>query len=352
MQDNLKIDSHKLNHHPGRVASWMIGENIFPLYVEIATTSACNHRCIFCALDFMDHKEHLLATQTLCDSLAEMGKNGVKAVMFSGEGEPTLHKDLSLFVKCAKKAGLDVALTTNGIPFTKKLAEQCLPHLSWVKFSVDAGTPETYANIHKTKPEDFQKLIANIKDAAGIKKKNKYSVKIGVQLLLLEENAHETITLAKKVKELGADYIVVKPYSRHPGSINKCRINYEKIKYIQARLKKIQSDKFGVILRAGAIEGLKNPKPYPECYALPFFALIDAQGNLLPCNLFYGKEEYYYGNLYKNTFSEILSSKKREEVLKKIYKKGTASCREICRLDQINRYLYDLKHPPDHVNFI
>ena len=27
-------------------------------------------------------------------------------------------------------------------------------------------------------------------------------------------------------------------------------------------------------------------------------------------------------------------------------------CREACRLDEINKYLYEIKHPGEHVNFI
>jgi hypothetical protein len=39
-------------------------------------------------------------------------------------------------------------------------------------------------------------------------------------------------------------------------------------------------------------------------------------------------------------------------VVERMHKDGTGSCRENCRLDSINRYLFSLKNPPEHVNFI
>jgi MoaA/NifB/PqqE/SkfB family radical SAM enzyme len=202
MEDKLRIDGHKLNYHPDRIMPWVKGKDIYPVYVEIGPTSICNHRCIFCALDYTGYKGKLMDTQVLLNALTEMGKKGVKSIMFGGEGEPTLHKDFSLLVEHAKKNGLDVAITTNGVPFTRKMAESCLPHLSWIKFSIDAGTPETYAKIHGTKAEDFEILMRNIKDCVEIKKMMNLSVKIGTQALLIEENAEEMIVLAERLKRL------------------------------------------------------------------------------------------------------------------------------------------------------
>ena len=352
MEDKLRIDGHKLNYHSDRIMPWMKGKDIYPVYVEIGSTSICNHRCIFCALDYTGYKGKLMDTQVLLNALTEMGKNGVKSIMFGGEGEPTLHKDFSLLVEHAKKSGLDVAITTNGVPFTRKMAESCLPHLSWIKFSIDAGTPETYAKIHGTKAEDFEVLMRNIKDCVEIKKKNNLSVKIGTQALLIEENAEEMIVLAEKVKEIGADYLTIKPYSQHPDSSYKFDLDYDKFKGIQKSLEAMNSKEFSIVFRMETMSKLKKDMPYPKCYGLPFFALIDAQGNVIPCNMFYNKEDFYYGNLYDNTFTEIWSSKKRKDVIERMHKDGTGSCRENCRLDSINRYLFSLKNPPENVNFI
>lgn len=352
MANNLQIEGHKLNYHPERVAAWLEKGDAYPIYLEVGISSVCNHRCIFCALDYRGYKGKLIDAKILVNSFKEMAECGVKSVMFSGEGEPAMHPDFLSILQNAKNAGLDIALTTNGVNFTKQKAELSLPILSWVKFSIDAGTRENYAKIHGTKPEDFDKLLVNINDAVKIKKKNNYSVKIGTQLLLINENMDEVIVLAKKLKEIGADYFVVKPYSQHPDSINKINVDYEKSKKLKDPLNKLNSDNFKIIFREETMDLLKEDIPYNICYGLSFFAIIDEEGNLIPCHLFHGKEEYYYGNLYKNSFSEIWSSKKRKDVLEKIQSSGTAGCRRNCRLDPINRYLHNLKNPPEHKNFI
>ena len=48
--DEFRIDSHKLHYHPQRVAQWMEADTwekakkVYPLYWEITTSAACNHR--------------------------------------------------------------------------------------------------------------------------------------------------------------------------------------------------------------------------------------------------------------------------------------------------------------------
>ena len=77
-------------------------------------------------------------------------------------------------------------------------------------------------------------------DTVEIKNKNNYPVKIGTQMLRINENAEETIILAKKVKELDVDYLIVKPYSQHPGSLHKFKINYDNFKNLQKSLKDLK----------------------------------------------------------------------------------------------------------------
>ncbi|MCP4220901.1 MAG: radical SAM protein [bacterium] len=350
--DNLKIDGHKIHYHPERLARWLKGENVYPVYVEIGLTNACNHRCVFCALDYLEHKSKTLDTEVLTASLQDMGKHGVKSVMFSGEGEPLVHRDLSLLVEKGKESGLDISITCNGVLFSSDLAASVLPHLSWIKFSIDAGTPKTYAKIHGTKEDDFDVLMENIQNAVKIRRDGNYRVKIGTQLLLMEDNVREASLLAGRVKELGVDYLVVKPYSQHPDSINRLAVAYAGLEELKESLKEFKTDGFQVIFREETMSKLGNSLPYPVCHGLPFFTLIDASGNVIPCNMYYGKEGYYYGNLYEGSFSGIWEGERRKKVLEKMTCEGTENCRENCRLDSINRYLDVLKNPPEHVNFI
>ena len=52
--DKYRIDSHKLIYHVDRVHAWQQGENVYPIYMEISPAGTCNHRCTFCALDYME----------------------------------------------------------------------------------------------------------------------------------------------------------------------------------------------------------------------------------------------------------------------------------------------------------
>lgn len=151
-----EIDNHKLIYHPECVTHWMKNGDCFPVYVEIGLTDKCNHRCIYCALDWLSKDGLNIEKDIMLKTLEDLASNGVKAVMFAGEGEPLLHANISAFVRHAKENGLAVAITTNGVLFNREEAEECLPYLSWIRFSVDAGDPEVYARVHRIKQEDLE----------------------------------------------------------------------------------------------------------------------------------------------------------------------------------------------------
>jgi len=353
--DKVIIEGHKLMYHVNEVSKWLKGEIVAPIYVEIGPISSCNHKCIFCALDYLKSKGARIDKNVLVTNLKDMAQFGVKSVMFAGEGEPLLYQPLPEVIEIAKKSGLDIALTTNGVLFNEEKAKSILKNLSWIKFSIDAGTKETYAHIHGCKEEDFSHLLNNIKFACNYKKKNNLSCTIGCQILLIPDNINHVEELILLIKDFGVDYLVLKPYSQHPSSINKLVLDINKNDSMLSNISaKYSTDNFQIIYRDKSAQEIeKEEVNYENCYGINFFALMDALGNVIPCNMFYEKQDFYYGNIYQNTFTEIWKSEKRKRVVNKIYKRGCLSCRKGCRLNFINQYLNSVKNRNiKHINFI
>lgn len=352
--DKFKIDSHKLIYHVERVNAWLQGKNIYPIYLEITPSGGCNHRCLYCGLDFMGYKPVFLDTGLLKTRLSEMSGLGIKSIMYAGEGEPLLHKDIAEIINHTKKVNIDVAITTNGVFLNKNLLDATLGGITWIKVSMNAARPQTYAKIHRTNPDDLKKVIGNLRYAVQLKKSKGYKCALGIQILLLPENAREIVLLAQISKDIGVDYLVVKPYSQHPLSITR---RYENIRYnkyfkLYDKLKKISDKNFNIIFRIYTMEKWdKGSRNYQHCLALPFWSYIDSQGNVWGCSAAYlGDQRFIYGNIYQQTFRQIWNNPKRKKLVKS--KIDIATCRINCRMDEINRYLWELKYPPAHVNFI
>lgn len=356
LTDKYKIDSHKLIYHVGRVNDWLKEKRVFPIYMEISPIGACNHRCSFCGLDFMGYQKRILDFKILKERIRELGRLGIKSIMYGGEGEPLLHGSIAEIIKQTEQNGIDAAVTTNGVFLKPELTQEILARIKWIKFSIDAGTPETYRALRKAGKEDFSKVIDNAAYAVKYKEKNKLNCTIGTQMILLPENQREAEKLAKISRDIGVDYLVIKPYSQHPQSRTR---KYENIRYsdylnLADRLLSYNTDCFSVIFRINTIKKWNDSsRNYLKCWALPFWSYIDSGGRVWGCSIYLEDERFYYGNIYRQAFRQIWTGKRRKKVLNFAEKKLDIShCRINCRMDEINRYLWELKHPPKHVNFI
>ena len=364
MADKYSIDSHKMMFHPTRVSKWYEAKDdwsklkkIYPIYVEISPYGGCNHRCTFCALDYMGYENIGLDFEVLKSTITNMAKRGVKSVMFAGEGEPLLFKNLDLIVEHASNVGIDTSLTTNFVPSKKRAVQRYVENCSWIKVSLNAGTAKTYANIHQTNEKDFYTVMENLKNALKYKKEKNLTCTIGVQMLLLPENKDEAKILANICKGLGVDYLVIKPYSQHLSS-NTDRyknIDYSKMMDIEEELKKISDENFSVVFRANTMQKyIEKKQPYAKCYSTPFFwGYIAADGKVFGCSAYLGNDKFCYGNIYDNSFEDIWEGEKRKQSYDYIQNDlDIKNCRVNCRMDEVNRYLWRLKNPQEHDNFI
>lgn len=364
MNDKFRIDSHKLIFHPKRVAEWLdargnpeLAKKVYPIYVEISPVGFCNHRCTFCALDFMEYKNRRLDPVILMERLSEMAELGVKSVMFAGEGEPALYKELPEMVEHCSKIGIDTSLTTNMVPFSEQNSEIFVKNCKWIKVSINGGNARNYAEIHRTNERDFDRVVDNMKRCVSIRYEKKYKCTLGAQLLLVSDNYDSVLELAALSKEIGLDYLVIKPYSQHLSShtIKYKDIDYSKYISLQDELKKFNSSDFNVVFRINTMKKLiEHSERYPECNSVPFFwAYIMSDGSLYGCSAFLGDERFNYGNIHEKSFMEIWEGEKRIKNINYVQNElCIENCRVNCRMDEINRYLWELINPSEHVNFI
>ena len=366
-EDRHRIDSHKLHLHPQRVAAWQEAgsdwekqKKIYPLYVEISPSGNCNHRCVFCAVDYIGYKPLFLDKEKLKLSLTDMGKNGVKSVMYAGEGEPLLMKGIGEVINHTKSSGIDVGITTNCTPLTEKLVQECLHSISWIKVSMNAGSAETYGKVHRTRPADFERALNNLAYADRFRKENNINCTLGAQMVLIPENMHEASLLCERAKAAGLDYVVIKPYSQHLKSTETMAKGYDKFDYasqfaLAEDLKRYNSKTFNVIFRMNTMRSLAQPtRYYSKCNATPnFWGYVMANGDVYGCSAYLLDENFRYGNINENPFSEIWEGDRRRKHAEFVREKlNIDECRINCRMEHINRYLWDVSNPDEHVNFI
>lgn len=347
------IDNHKLSYHPQRVAEWLSNDVCFPLHVELGITNRCNHRCRFCTLGWITHGSNDIDTDVMIRTLDSFKKVGVKSIYFAGEGEPTLHSGLVDFISYADSLNIKTSMSTNGSNFKDNVAKESLKYLSWIRFSLDASTPETYKILHGIEAKGYYQVLQNIRDAVKIKKDNNYNVNIGVQAIFESQNAKEMLDMGKMLKEIGVDNFQIKPAHSHPNSSYKPDFyDFTNIEFVK-QLEDLQSEIFKVVVRLNSLHRLKEERTYKQCHAFHFYSLIDAKGDVVPCNVFYNNSDFIYGNINEQSFEDIWNSQKRIDIIKKIDGLNNKYCGNYrCRLDVMNRYLHRLKCPEINDEFI
>lgn len=354
--DKYKIDSHKLMYHLPRVCDWLEGKNVYPVYMEISPVGSCNHRCLFCAYDFIGYPNRKLDCDRLLTFIDEAEKAGIKSILYAGEGEPLLYPDIEKVIIHSNNIGIDVGLFTNGQLLRQKLAEVILPLLTFVRFSFNGGTKENYADIHKVKPEIFERVIANIKKASEIKEKESLSVDIGVQYVLLPENVDYLIDAVRTLKDTGVDYFAIKPFVQQSSSQSYKigeQLDLDNIENVLNEAESFSNENFKVIARRESFESY-GKRTYKHCYGTSFVSVLNSAGDIATCLPYWDNDDFIFGNIYKSTYRDIWLGGRREKVKGYLENRlNVLECPPNCRPNTINEFLWEIKNPSaKHINFV
>ena len=94
-----------------------------------------------------------------------------------------------------------------------------------------------------------------------------------------------------------------------------------------------------------------NAVYYKKCLATPLSPYLDENGNVEMCGNLKGRG-FTLGNIYEQSFADIWFSEHRKKCLAKI---DLYKCPAGCRLDPLNKTLWDTLHPDTqvvHPNFV
>jgi MoaA/NifB/PqqE/SkfB family radical SAM enzyme len=312
----LILDSHKLSYHMDRVKAWEAGERIGPVTVDMSLTRACGAMCSFCYAMMQEPQERRgIKTDHILHLLDDSAEVGVKGVSLVSDGESTLSKAYVPFIKHAASLGINTGNATNGWEWGPEKSEQVLPHMSWIRFTVAAGTPERYAEIMYKGPEHtdvFDKAMKNIRHAVTYKKKHNLSVTLGIQMVLMPEFEDEIIPFAKLGVELGVDYAVIKHCS--DDEYQTLGIDYSKYEAMYDLLDKaeaLSTSQTKIIVKWDKIKDKGKPS-YKRFYGPAFLLQISGSGLVAPSGMFFNARysKLHIGNFTDERFIDIFNSER------------------------------------------
>jgi len=186
----------------------------FPKRMLMEITNACNHECIFCAHKKMKRKIGYINKDLAFNILKEAYKLGTREVGFYSTGEPFISKNLCEFIADAKKNGYEyIYITTNGALITPGNMEKVFEAgLDSIKFSINAGTQETYKLIHGK--DDFINVIDNIKYVYEYRKRTKGHFNIFVSYVRTKQNINECDLLYNLIHSYVDEIVYVDAYNQ------------------------------------------------------------------------------------------------------------------------------------------
>ena len=130
----------KLLHHKDAIADLRNKKN-HPIVLHIMPTERCNLKCVFCSVAQRGSEGKLfpdLTLEQIRNVVSKFKLMGLKAVILSGGGEPTLYKYINELLEYLKDEDIEIGMITNGIALADNIKPDNIKLLRWVRISANS----------------------------------------------------------------------------------------------------------------------------------------------------------------------------------------------------------------------
>lgn len=332
----------KIFHHPEKLNSFFTGKITAPLYVRIKPTNTCCHNCYYCVYNpwFSSiHKESnrsdTLPREKILEVLSDLKEMNVKAVTYSGGGEPLTYPHILEALKKTLDYRLNLSMITNA-QLLKGEAAELLAQGNWIRVSLDYCDEETFSKIRGKSKELFPDVGENIKNFVKIKNSN---CSLGVNCVVGEHNFNKLFDIAEFCKEIGVDNLRFAPVwepnfeEYHSPFKEKALEEINKAKDLKDKNFDVGSTYERYFERTTG----KGNRTYKRCFYMECVPVIAANQNVYTCHNNAYEPEGKVGSIKDKSFKELWFSEETAEFFKKFNPQEV--CTHECSNDEKNRIL-------------
>ena len=340
----------KILYHPEKLIAIKNNNLQFPIHATVSLNNYCNHACLWCAAyERQLDKSKIIQTKALIKFLQRGKSEGLKAVTYVGNGEPTTHPQFDEIIENVAQLGLQQGMFTNGYLLDRYL-NPLIDNFLWLRVSLDAGSEEVHNKMHAVKGH-FSKIIDNIEKIVAMRDKEKFT--IGIQYAVHDQNIDDLWKGAQLAKELKVDYFSIKPIFKR-GAVGKkvapSLLSEDNFVDTASQIKnELESDIFKVYFRPFQIRSIiadKNIFSYDTCVAGFFNIDISEEGDIMSCDPLQVK----IGNIQDNI------EKIKQQLMNMSTTMNLEHCPAGCRYHPLNYLVHKVLHPEcannEHIHFI
>ena len=290
-----------------------------PIHIRIKPTNVCAHNCWYCAYksenlqlgkdmvtkDFIPRDKMM----EIVDDIIDMG---VKAVTFSGGGDPFYYPHLLETAKKLAESPVQFASLHNGSRLQGELAEVFAHNATWLRISIDGWDDKSYAEYRGIREGEFTKVIKNIEDF----KKLKGSCYLGISYIIDHKNASHVFDFTKRLKDIGIDSVKMSACVIDD-DVEKCNQYHKEIfdlvkGQIQKAQEELADDTFEVYDSYHELNE-RFRKDYTWCPFLQMLPIIGADLNIYSCqDKAYNLEDGVVGSIKEQRFKDFWFSDKKK----------------------------------------
>ena len=327
-----------------------------PLHIRVKPTNVCNHACRYCAYRAQDlqlgkdmRTSDVLPREKMLELADDCVALGVKAVTFSGGGEPFCYPHLAEAALRLVQGGVAIASLTNGGRLRGEAAEVFAAHGTWLRVSMDGWDAASYARYRNVSEREFGRVLENMaafKALGG-------PCRLGVSYIVDRENAPHVLAMVRRLKDVGVDSVKISPcVVANEGEKNNAYHQpvFETVKEQAQRAVAELADAGFEVFDSYHLLDAKFAKGYHWCPYLQILPVVGADQNVYSCqDKAYNLDSGLLGSIRERSFREFWLDGKD-----KFFGIDPArDCNHHCVANNKNRLVLEyLDADPRHLGFV
>ena len=352
-----KYSNLKIFHYQDKIDSLVQEKQEIkaPIHIRIKPTNVCNHNCWYCAYK-VDHlqlgqdmvERDYIPEAKMMEIIDDCKDMGVKAITFSGGGEPFTYRYFTQTVKKLVEKKISFASLTNGSKLSGEIATLFAENATWLRVSIDGYDDESYAKARDVKVGEFTKIVKNMKEFTDIPNR---VCNLGVSFIIDATNYTKIYQFSKLMKEIGVDSIklsgcVVANEGEKNNEYHKPF--FDEAKKLSQQVKEELEDKNFEVFDSYHYLDDKFDKDYTWCPYSQVLPVIGADLNIYPCqDKAYNLENGLIGGIQNMSFKEFWFNDKN-----KFFKiNPSKDCQNHCVANGKNQMILDYLDV-DHLGFV